>query len=565
VSRLNRSTPSNAGLIKPGVGIFTPSSAVVLLASAGVVLRLWAYLSNNSLWLDEAALVRNVIDRSPLELLGPLDYAQVAPQGFLLVEKTIVSLLGNSEWTLRLFPLGCGLCALALFSRLAAGTLTGWAVPYAVGLFAIGAPLVDFSAQVKQYSSDILATVVVLWAVLWHGGRPFSVRRAAGLAAVGAVVVWFSQPAVFVLIGAGGALAVSALRERRGEAFRTLIVVGGAWSASAAGATAVALRSVTATDREYLHWYWTGSVGFMPTWSGAWPDLLWIWDRFVLMFGVFGGARQTNGGLGYPWSPLFVVVMTVGYVALWRSRRETALMLLLPVLATLAAAVLQLYPFTGRVVSFLLPMLLLATAAGVADTLRRLPKRLPLAAPAFLAVSVGSPLYAMARSLPPERMQHLRPVMAHLAERREPGDAVYVYYGGAQAFLYYAPRFGLDLDGVSLGRCSMVDPRVYLKDVDRWRGRPRVWIVGTHARRDAAELKAIVAYLNTIGTRQDLLEVRSSTNSPSNGAYAFLFDLSDQTRLSSSSADTYPVPAPSEDAGMRRWGCYGPVQASGRL
>ena len=202
----------------------------------------------------------------------------------------MVSLLGGSEWTLRLFPLGCGLCALALFWRLAAATLTGWAVPYAFGLFAIGVPLVDFSAQVKRSSSDILSTVVVLCAVFWHGQRPFSVRRAAGLAAVGAVVVWLSQPAVFVLIGAGSALAVSAFLERRAQALRTLIVVGSAWSASAAGATAVALRSVTATHREYLHWYWTGSAGFMPTWSGTWPDLLWIWERFVLMFGVFGGA-----------------------------------------------------------------------------------------------------------------------------------------------------------------------------------------------------------------------------------------------------------------------------------
>ena len=66
------------------------------------------YLSNNSLWLDEAALARNVIDRAPLELLGPLDYAQVAPPGFLLTEKFVVLLLGHSEWALRLFPLTCG-------------------------------------------------------------------------------------------------------------------------------------------------------------------------------------------------------------------------------------------------------------------------------------------------------------------------------------------------------------------------------------------------------------------------------------------------------------------------
>jgi hypothetical protein len=116
-----------------------------------------------------------------------------------------------------------------------------------------------------------------------------------------------------------------------------------------------------------------------------------------------------------------------------------------------------------------------------------------------------------------------------------------------------------------LGQCSMTDPRVYLKQVDLLRGRPRVWIVATHARQDAAELHAIIAYLDQIGTRLDAFEVRSSMNSPSNGAYAFLFDLSDAKRLSSGSADTHSVPPPTTNDGMRRWGCYGPVQALGRL
>jgi len=210
-------------------------------------------------------------------------------------------------------------------------------------------------------------------------------------------------------------------------------------------------------------------------------------------------------------------------------------------------------------------MLLLATAAGVDDISARLPERLSFAAPVILAMSVGSPVYAMARALPPERMQHLRPVMAYLTERGQPDDSVYVYYGAAQAFLYYAPRFRIDLDRVQLGQCSVTDPRAYLKQVDVLRGRRRVWIVATHARQDASELHAIVAYLDKIGIRLDVFEVRSSTNSPSNGAYAFLFDLSDEKRLSSASADTYSVPSPTTNDGLRRWGCHGPVQASGRL
>ncbi|HXU32187.1 MAG TPA: hypothetical protein VN851_16580 [Thermoanaerobaculia bacterium] len=58
-----------------------PAGLAILL---GVALRLWQYLANPSLWVDEAALARNVLDRSVPGLFGALDYGQIAPPGFLL-------------------------------------------------------------------------------------------------------------------------------------------------------------------------------------------------------------------------------------------------------------------------------------------------------------------------------------------------------------------------------------------------------------------------------------------------------------------------------------------------
>ena len=164
-----RRTPINAGPVGPGVSI---SAVSIALLVAGAALRIWQYLSNNSLWLDEAALARNIVDRAPRHLLQPLDYAQVAPAGFLLIEKAVVSLLGNTEWGLRLFPLLCGLAALLIFRRLAARVLPAWWAVYATGLFALATPLVYFSSQVKQSSSDAAATVVVLTAALWLRSAP---------------------------------------------------------------------------------------------------------------------------------------------------------------------------------------------------------------------------------------------------------------------------------------------------------------------------------------------------------------------------------------------------------
>ncbi|HAE59165.1 MAG TPA: hypothetical protein DCG54_06560, partial [Anaerolineae bacterium] len=86
-----------------------------LLIGMGLVLRLRQYLSGRSLWLDEAMLALNIVERDFWGLLKPLDYDQGAPLGFLLLEKLTISLLGNGELTLRLPSVIAGCLALVFF------------------------------------------------------------------------------------------------------------------------------------------------------------------------------------------------------------------------------------------------------------------------------------------------------------------------------------------------------------------------------------------------------------------------------------------------------------------
>ena len=132
------------------------------IAATGVALRLWQYLTNASLWVDEAALARNIVDRSPGALFAPLDYGQVAPWGFLLVEKAAVTTFGNNELALRLFPFICGLLTLALVYLAASRILGTVGVAVALAICAAGLPFVYFPSQAKPYSCDIAACLFVL-------------------------------------------------------------------------------------------------------------------------------------------------------------------------------------------------------------------------------------------------------------------------------------------------------------------------------------------------------------------------------------------------------------------
>ena len=98
-----------------------------------------------------------------------------------------------------------------------------------------------------------------------------------------------------------------------------------------------------------------------------------------------------------------------------------------------------------------------------------------------------------------------------------------------------------------LGCCSSAGMRVCLRDEDQFRGRSRVRVDATHARMEAAELKTITGCLDAIGRRLDSIEVRSTSNLASTGAYACLYDLSDRDRLRASSSESHPVPASPAD------------------
>jgi hypothetical protein len=98
----------------PMIGYLSPYVPWILI-SIGIVLRLIQYMINRSLWLDESFLALNIINRSFEQLFMPLDYGQVAPVGFLMVERLNVQLFGNNEYSLRLLPLIAGICSLFLF------------------------------------------------------------------------------------------------------------------------------------------------------------------------------------------------------------------------------------------------------------------------------------------------------------------------------------------------------------------------------------------------------------------------------------------------------------------
>jgi hypothetical protein len=510
-------------------------STLTALLLLGAALRLWQYAGNASLWGDEIALAQNILERPFVELLtAPLAYTQSAPKGFLLVEKAAVALFGPSEYALRLFPLLCSLAALILFRRVAGGVMTGFAVPVAVALFTAATPLVFFAAQVKQYSTDVFAAVFLLWLALdLEGFANPSWLRVLWAAFAGAVAAWFSDAAIFVLGGLVVFFVARAARRASSNdaSWRRLAVPPALWSVSALAAVADEFATMSADTRAYMQRFW--SRGMLPVVPLRGVEALWPLRGLKNMFGSAGPAA-----LAYPASLFYLALAVLGVALLWRRRRAVALFVVLPILLTIAAAAAREYPFRDRLILFLTPGLLLAVAESIEWARRRTAQISFLGSVAALIALTGPALYRTAASAPVYRVQDVKPALAHLQAKRQPGDAVYVYYRGGPSVTFYAGRYGLMPGDYVSGGCYPVDARRTLEEVDEYRGRARFWLVAADISPIRSPTEDIVDYLDAIGTRLDALVVPAHTPSrwdtASSGVY--LYDLSDPARLGRSDA-----------------------------
>jgi hypothetical protein len=510
---------------RPDPRATTALSVLCLVLAA--TLRVWQYLGNASLWLDEAELARNILQHQlPQLLTQPLLRDQVAPPGFLALERLVVSAWGGSEPALRLVPLIASLLSLPLFWRVSARVLDQPARSLARVLFAFGFALIWYGSQVKQYSTDVTIALAVTLLVLDLPQR----RSIAPSLLLGLIAVWFSTTAILVLAGLSGALLLQPNdRPARGR----LIGLLGAWAIGSAVAGAYAMHLVSPETQAAMHRHWREAFFPLPPWHAV--DLVW---PLVRLGSVFGAS-----GLRYLWPALPLALAILGTVTLLRVRRGAMLVLLGPVAVTLLAAVLRLYPFSSRLEAFLMPAFLIALAAGIDTVGHSLRVRLQVPR-GVTQVALLVPLVGPVLLAPPVwRPEELRPLVQELARHREPGDPVYVYHGAGTALQYYAEQMNHPLDDVVIGVDYRGDPRGYLRELDRYRGVARLWVVFSHD--TDPDRRLILSYLAVIGAAGDSTVVPAHLPlRRSHGASLYRFDLSDGARLTAATAESFPVPAP---------------------
>lgn len=465
--------------------------------AAGIALQLRQYLHGRSLWIDEANLANNILARPVAGLFGTLDGDQAAPPGFLLAVKLATRLFGTSEWALRLIPCVAGVAALVALYALARRWWKPWTVALAMALAAVNWNWIRYGNECKQYATDALAALVVLHAAdAFARGR----LRAPTFALLGALLVWCSHPAILMLAAAGTTLLTTCWRSRPRPAIVALALCGAAWLASFAAVYLLTVVPVRANA--YLQGYW--AAGYLPhPWQ--W-ETTWAWLQHAAREWAMLTVREAGGNdlLARTSRALILLAGIASMASLCIGRRRLpALLLLATVGVTLAAAALQAYPFSGRLLVFLVPCSILLVAAGMewmllgrgraAGAVWALLAVLLLARPA--AAQYGAFLH-------PALCEEMRPLVEHLLSARQPGEPVYVYVAAAPAFRYYLARAGVEPDDdMHIGTVQRAQSDAFRAELAGLTGQARVWILVAHNR--GQDERRLTAALDTLGTCRD--------------------------------------------------------------
>ncbi len=333
----------------------------------GILARLVRYLVDYPIWHDEAFVAASLWDRGIDDLARPLEYGQVAPWLFLVIERLVVLCLGYTEMTLRLFPTVCSVLSVVVFRHLASRLLRGWALVLSTAIFACAFYPIRHGNEIKPYSADLLAALLLLTLAVEYLRKPDSSLWLWIAAAASPVLLGLSYPAVFVAGGIGLALALpiaarGATRVRLGFLAFGFMVVG--------SFLAIYMAATVVQQREMGSFY---RLGY---WKDSFPPLDQPWWIPVWLLDMHGGNMfaypigERKGG-----SSATLGCALVGCLALWRrDRRILMAALTLPFGLGLVAAFMGRYPYGGeaRIMQYLAPSICLLAGLGASALLARL-------------------------------------------------------------------------------------------------------------------------------------------------------------------------------------------------
>jgi len=336
----------------------------VCMVTINILWRLVRYTMHFPLWPDEGMVAMNFVDHGFWDIANPARhyYVQVAPLFFWWTELAVTKIMGLSDWSLRFLPFAAGICGMLLFYRLSTRLLPAREALLAVAVFASSQYPVRYATEVKPYSLDLLASVIITCLGLWLWQQRTSIRAWLAFAFACSFALWWSFTSVFVAGGVMLALLPPVLRAGEWKWIKFWIFTGVLLTAS----FVLSLLVFTLPMKS--------GMGFLyGIWASAFPPLDRPWVIPWWLLTTHSGILLAYPIGGHNFGSLFTLILVItGVLVLWRRNHWKVWFLLAPAAMSLLAAFLKLYPYgaSARTNQHLAPAICLLAGVGLMGLLK---------------------------------------------------------------------------------------------------------------------------------------------------------------------------------------------------
>ena len=400
------------------------NNTIIVVMLLGVILSLIQFLYNKSIWLDEAMLSLNIINRNYNQLLQPLDNMQVAPIGFLIIVKFFSLLIPNSEYGLRLLSLLCFWLSIYLFYKVIDLLIKNSKIALlAISLFCLNASLLYYSSEVKQYMVDVFVCLLLYYFFLKEYKN--QLNRCFLLAFFGAVSIFLSNVSIIVLCAIALALVIPQIKKRKVN-YTALCIPFISWTAVFAFYYFKFIHNHP--NRNGMLVFWGNS--FMPL------NIFGIefWDFCYYKSKMVFSSLLSFGVLGL----LPFIFFIIGLYKLIKDKDWKVLFLLMfPTLLQAALSAFKMYPFDLRLILFQAGFYIIVISIGVffiadlcvSKTQKSWIGLFPFIFPVIICITLFKNY--------PSKTEEIKQSIDFISSNIKPNETIYVYYGAKMAFDYY--------------------------------------------------------------------------------------------------------------------------------
>lgn len=468
------------------------SGLISIIILIGALLRIWHLVGARSFWMDETMVALDIMHLSPTELMGALPFDQVAPIGWLLLEKACVHLWDNFEYALRLPSLVGGIAALLMFHRLLKSCIGTGETVAGIAMLSLFPVFIQYSSEVKPYILDVLFSAAILHvSVLLLRARGDRLRWTLIYGAIGIVCIPLSFGGTLAMAGTGTALFAAAAAGKERAWALGLVGIGILWGSFFLVLYQLSYAHNAATITNMTDVYWTENFAPLPT---SLHGIHWYTSTAAVTIGYLLSSSNAQ---------LAAILWLYGMVRIGAREPWIAVLLISTIVATLIASMFGAYPFSKRLVLGLAPVLIVGVSSGAVGVVMQFRHR-AVAAIVMIALLGLSPIKQTATAAshaPPFPNEEIKPNLAYLERHYRPGDALFLHSRAEAAFFLYAGRFGLSELPYKVTTSFNLDPSCIYDDARMIRAEARAWLLIYHAvKPDWAPLKSLTWRLAQSGT-----------------------------------------------------------------